>query len=178
MDTFYHGESNRTLLDRSLEHVGSLRRKEDKSVLWRHWMETHGDRTDPPSYEFHLMGRHWSPTERQLKEALLIQFSEADILLNEKTEFGRNWLVLQRTEERQRHSENGEQVHPRKRRRIEGSTLSTPVHPQLEIPDGKSKQRKSPCRQMTPEVSRFSRQSRQQFSTKQTDLRAYGFRAR
>ena len=96
----YHGESSRTLADRSLEHEASLRRQEEGSPLFKHWQTDHPEMKTPPEYEFKLRGRHFSPTERQLKEALQIQFSEADRVLNSKTEFGRNWVIFQAAEAR------------------------------------------------------------------------------
>ena len=123
----YHVESNRTLLDRSLEHLASLRREQEGSVLHRHWRECHPDRGEPSAYQFQLKGKHRTPTERQLTEALNIQFSEADILLNAKTEFGRNCYVTVTTEydEKRWNSRQTELqntgIQPNKRRREDSS---------------------------------------------------------
>ena len=119
-EAVYHGESNRTLLDRSLEHLANLRRREENSVLLRHWKEEHSEE-EVPVFQFHLQGRHRTSTERQLKEALNIQYSKADILMNAKTEFGRNCLVMQTTEfDEKKGVQTGQEdaePHPRKRRR-------------------------------------------------------------
>ena len=100
--TVYQGESNRTLLDRANEHLANLRRQEDNSVLWKHWEHSHEDRKTAPDFLFHLKGVHRTPTERQLREAIAIQYCESDILLNSKTEYGRNSLLTLSTEEEDR----------------------------------------------------------------------------
>ena len=110
----YFGESNRTLWDRSQEHLALLARKQDNSVLYKHWEEEHEDRKTPPDFSFSIMGRHSSATERQLKEALAISYEEVDILLNSKSEFGSNAIIITRADngkgwgERERHPEGGQ----------------------------------------------------------------------
>ena len=82
---------------------------------------------DPPHFLFHLKGVHKTATERQLREALRIQYCEADILLNSKTEYGRNSLVTLTTEEEERRRREAgggpiggaDNLPVRKRRRLE-----------------------------------------------------------
>ena len=94
----YHGESSRTLYDRTCEHRDLLEKKSDESPLVKHWLLHHGDREDPPKFGFLLVGRHKSATERQLREALMIEDEDPSCLLNSKTEYGRNSVVRQTVE--------------------------------------------------------------------------------
>ena len=91
--TSYYGETNRTMADRTSEHLDLLRRRKEESILVEHWGGVHPHRKEAPSYKFTVIGRHSSALERQLKEALLIAGSKDDIILNRKSEFGRNSLV-------------------------------------------------------------------------------------
>ena len=72
-----------------------LMKKSDESALVKHWRIHHGDREDAPRYSFSLVGRHKTATERQLKEALMIEDENPDSLMNSKTEYGRNSVVRQ-----------------------------------------------------------------------------------
>ena len=72
-----------------------LMKKSEESALVKHWSIHHGDREDAPRYSFSLVGRHKTATERQLKEALMIEDENPDSLMNSKTEYGRNSVVRQ-----------------------------------------------------------------------------------
>ena len=62
-------------------------------MLWKHWQEEHRERKTAPVYTYNLLSRHTSATEMQVREALAISNSKADIIMNSKSEFGRNSLV-------------------------------------------------------------------------------------
>ena len=47
---------------------------------------------DPPKFSFHLMRRHRSAMDRQIFEALAIEKEVNDITMNNKAEFGRNFI--------------------------------------------------------------------------------------
>ena len=124
----YYGETNRTMMDRTHEHVELLRRKKEESILMEHWGEVHPQRKDPPKYKFQALTSHKSSLERQLKEALNIASSKEDFLLNRKSEFARNCIVTQssefdgkkwmdRKEESGRIQEEKERESPRGKRR-------------------------------------------------------------
>ena len=93
--TVYLGETHRTLWDRIREHQESLRQKSESSCLSRHWEDYHGGKT--PKYEVKVLKTFKSATERQVSEALAIESGEYDLLLNSKTEFGRNAIAVQNT---------------------------------------------------------------------------------
>ena len=46
-DQKYIGETSRSLAERISEHIGDLRERTEKSVLWRHFKEEHGEEEDP-----------------------------------------------------------------------------------------------------------------------------------
>ena len=93
----YFGETSRTHFDRMEEHQDNLRRKSEESPLFQHWQVHHNAKKEPPAFECKLLGTHKSATERQLKVALAIAHNKCNILLNSKSEFGRNALVHQQT---------------------------------------------------------------------------------
>ena len=55
-------------------------------------MECHADMEDPPEYSFHLLRRHKFAMDRQISEALAIEREENQISMNNKAEFGRNFI--------------------------------------------------------------------------------------
>ena len=77
-----------------MEHLKSLGNKEDKSALWKHWTNFH-DPQEEPKFSVKLTGSCLSSTERQLKEALEIEYGQYDRLMNSKSEFGNNCVVRQ-----------------------------------------------------------------------------------
>ena len=80
--------------DRTAEHLNSLRLREEKSAMWKHWTNHH-DTEDEPRFSVKLVGSCISSTERQIKEALGIEFGKFDKLMNSKSEFGNNCIVRQ-----------------------------------------------------------------------------------
>ena len=93
----YHGESNRTLWDRSSEHWDALRRKDEKNPLRKHWVEHHNTLDEPPSFSVKVVRSCRTATERQIRESLLISKGGEDILLNSKAEWGENSIPRQKT---------------------------------------------------------------------------------
>ena len=85
-------ESHRTWWDRSSEHINALKTKNEKNALVKHWVETHGDQQSPPDFQFGVITTCRSALERQIKEAIHIQTSKLDILLNSKGEWGLNMI--------------------------------------------------------------------------------------
>ena len=77
-----------------MEHLKSLGNKEDKSALWKHWTNFH-DPQEEPKFSVKLTGSCLSSTERQLKEALEIEYGQYNRLRNSKSEFWNNCVVRQ-----------------------------------------------------------------------------------
>ena len=94
----YQGESHRTLYERASEHWEGLKNQTEESVLTRHWRECHEDRASQPEFRIKLVGTCRTSTERQIKEALLINSEDSDCLINNKSEWGQNPVPRQATE--------------------------------------------------------------------------------
>ena len=94
----YHGETHRTLFDRSQEHWDGLRRRTEDSVLSRHWEECHRDTETAPQFSIKLVKTCVSSTERQIRESLMIDEEEPSSLINNKSEWGQNPVPRQATE--------------------------------------------------------------------------------
>ena len=91
----YIGETHRTLGDRIGEHFSALQKQSSTSCLVKHWEEFHGGNSDPPGYSVKILGRHRSSTERQISEALAIEYGDHHNLLNSKSEWGMNSIPRQ-----------------------------------------------------------------------------------
>ena len=82
----YNGETSRTAKTRATEHMEKLRKRDEESVLWQHAKTYHGG--EIPEYEFTITGSYLKrPLQRQLMEAVLIEQSDADIIMNNKNEW-------------------------------------------------------------------------------------------
>ena len=88
----YVRESHRTFYDRAREHSTALRNKNKSYSVVKHWADCHPELKTPPRYSYHLIGKHMSATERQIKEGLAIEREsrEVDNLLNGEGEWGIN----------------------------------------------------------------------------------------
>ena len=63
-----------------------LSKRDEESVLWQHAKTYHGG--EIPEYEFTITGSYLKrPLQRQLMEAVLIEQSDADIMMNNKNEW-------------------------------------------------------------------------------------------
>ena len=79
------GQTGRSARVRGAEHVSELRRKVDKSVLYKHQMTEHSH--EKVKYKMEITGKFKDALTRQANEAVRI-FSRPDIeLLNSKSEF-------------------------------------------------------------------------------------------
>ena len=94
----YHGESHRTLYERSKEHWEGLRDQTEDSVLYRHWREEHRDRETAPDFSIKIKHKCRSSTERQVRESLAIEGEKNSDLINNKSEWGQNPVPRQATE--------------------------------------------------------------------------------
>ena len=88
----YWDESHRNWWDRSSEHINALKTRNDNNALVKHWNESHGDQQSPPEFQFGVITTCKTSLERQIKEALYIQTTKLDILLNSKGEWGLNMI--------------------------------------------------------------------------------------
>ena len=95
--SLYLGESHRTIFDRMSEHFGKLNNCQKDSSLTKHWKNFHPDMKKPPKFTVKVESTHLSATERQVAEAIAIEDSQYDNLLNSKAEWGLNSIPRQRT---------------------------------------------------------------------------------
>ena len=83
--TEYEGESARNAFSRGLEHSEGLRNEREDSPLWKHCQLAHnGEKQD---FSMEVIGSFQSCLERQINEAVRITSSQADFIMNSKSEF-------------------------------------------------------------------------------------------
>ena len=88
----YIGESARTFWDRASDHQKALVNKDSSYGIVRHWQEWHPELEGPPEFSYHLLGTHKSALERQIKEALAVEMTVCDVIMNGKGEWGQNLI--------------------------------------------------------------------------------------
>ena len=87
----YEGESARNAFSRGLEHCESLRNEREDSPLWKHCQLAHnGEKQD---FSMEVVGSFQSCLKRQINEAVRITSSQADFIMNSKTEFHQTPIV-------------------------------------------------------------------------------------
>ena len=86
----YIGETSRQFGTRVSEHVQNLYNFKKDSFILNHWMEAHGMSTQPPKFQFKIIGIHQEALTRQLDEAINIRIIGN---LNKRNEFATNELV-------------------------------------------------------------------------------------
>ena len=79
----YHGETSRTMYSRGEEHLKSLNRKDQDSVLWEHCLSHHGGEQVP--FTMRATGYYAEPLSRQINEAVRIYHSNKT--MNRKSEW-------------------------------------------------------------------------------------------
>ena len=88
----YFGETSRSLWDRYSEYKQSLASRSGNSCVLKHWNEHHQDQEDPPPFNYRVIIKCKTATQRQLIEALRIESFNGDIAMNSKGEWGRNFV--------------------------------------------------------------------------------------
>ena len=86
----YVGESSRSLFQRMAEHIGGAKRKDPRNPLFSHIQAYHPGLQAEPSSTFtvKLLRTFRTPLARVIAEAVGIDSSEADIIINSKSEWG------------------------------------------------------------------------------------------
>ena len=80
----YIGQTSRTLYERSLEHVKSLRNFELDSFMLKHWSIEHKELEKPPKFDFKVVRCHSDPLSRLIHESVKIS---TDASMNSKSEY-------------------------------------------------------------------------------------------
>ena len=87
-DHVYHGETGRNAYTRGLEHLDSLRLRDQSSPLWRHTRGVHSDTDPPPAYTMRVTGSFKNdPTLRQITEGTKINNTPEHRLINTRAEW-------------------------------------------------------------------------------------------
>ena len=89
--TTYEGETGRNAFTRGQEHQEGLRQKSEKSPLWKHCVNEHS--SQEADFSMQVIRFHNSCLGRQVHEAVRITRTEAEIILNSKSEFHQAPLV-------------------------------------------------------------------------------------
>ena len=89
--TSYEGETGRNAFARGLEHQQGLRQRSENSPLWKHVVLEHSSKEAEWSME--VIKCHPSSLGRPVHEAVRISRTEAQIILNSKSEFHQAPLI-------------------------------------------------------------------------------------
>ena len=84
----YIGESSRSLYQRSSEHLAGARRKDPKNPIVSHSQAFHSNLKEDPTFSIELLRTFRTPLARLIAEAVMIEQSEADVVINSKSEWG------------------------------------------------------------------------------------------
>ena len=83
----YEGETGRSGYTRGKNHLDGWRRKEEDNPLTKHWASFHQEDPQEPEFTMKLKKKYIKPLPRQVAEAVAITLSEADLILNSKSEW-------------------------------------------------------------------------------------------
>ena len=94
-ERIYIGETSRTPYTRGREHLEDLRHKREKSVLWKHCQKFHQSEDQGRRFRMDITGTYRNDAMlRQVGEAVKIQRTPAQHLMNDKTEW--NYFMVPR----------------------------------------------------------------------------------
>ena len=97
-DVEYVGETSRTTFERGIEHLNDLENEVSGKPLWEHVKEDHGGRVDRSWFKMSMVMKHQTALQRQIREALAIEGSKADVVLNKKGEWNGSRIPSLRVE--------------------------------------------------------------------------------
>ena len=69
----YTGETSRSIFERAGEHLEDLNGLNKDSHMVKHWFLDHPNETNPPEFEFKIIGKYKDCLTRQIKEAVRLQ---------------------------------------------------------------------------------------------------------
>ena len=84
----YTGESSRSLAQRTSEHLRGAKRKDPKNPMVSHTETYHSSLQGGPTWSVKLLRSFTSPLARLVVEAVSIEISSADVIINSKAEWG------------------------------------------------------------------------------------------
>ena len=89
--TIYSGETGKNGFTRGKQHQDALRLKDEENALWKHCMVDHGGKI--AKFSMKILGVFHSCLSRQVNEAVRIEISTADCIMNSKAEWHQAPLV-------------------------------------------------------------------------------------
>ena len=89
----YDGETGSNAYDRGNQHQDGLRNESEENPLWKHCQLIHDG--EKQSFKMEVVGCFKSCLERQVNEAVRIASSEADHVLNSRSEFHQAPIIRQ-----------------------------------------------------------------------------------
>ena len=89
--SMYAGETGRNGYTREREHLDALRLEDDENPLWKHCLVEHGG--TKAEFSMKVVGSFYSCLVRQINEAVRIEMSEAECVMNSNCEFHQSPLV-------------------------------------------------------------------------------------
>ena len=92
-EKIYIGETSKNAFTRGKRHKQQLQNKDKQSVLYRHFKQDHRRDTQIPEFNMTIMKSHRSALDRQITEAVKINNTDRDKLMNNKTEWGHNKIM-------------------------------------------------------------------------------------
>ena len=92
------GETARTTFERGGEHLNDLLSEVDGQPLWEHVKEDHERKYEKHWFKMTMTKKHYTALQRQIREALDIEGSGADIILNKKCELNGSKIPRLRVE--------------------------------------------------------------------------------
>ena len=93
LKAIYIGESHRTWGDRQEDHEAAITEGNLKYGIVKHLREYHAEQT--PKFKYEVKQSHVSAIERQISEAIMLQQTPRDIIMNSRSEWGFNFLPQQ-----------------------------------------------------------------------------------
>ena len=72
MESLYPGESARSPIERTRNHLAAYRNNQKDSFMFKHYVEHHGQGTERPELGMKVLRYHMSATTRQVHEAVVI----------------------------------------------------------------------------------------------------------
>ena len=95
MESVYPGESARSPRERSKNHMAAYRGNQKDSIMFKHYVEHHGQGAERPEFGMKVLRYHTSATTRQVHEAVVIwqrsrRMKKGEVrILNSKSMFNR-----------------------------------------------------------------------------------------
>ena len=92
-EKIYIGETSKNAFTRGKQHTQQLQNKDKHSVLNRHLQQDHREQTEIPEFKMKVLKSHRSALDRQITEAIKINRTQRNKLMNNKTEWGHNKIM-------------------------------------------------------------------------------------